>query len=522
VTVLCFVSPNFCLADAPSIFIDEVMWRGSSVSTADEFIELYNGFAQVVDISGYEIFDEVTQKSMVRIIDGQIAPSGHFLIANNSKDYEFSKGKSVSDIDPDLIDSDVSLNNTKFKISLRDKSGQVVDVAGSGGVPFYGQYLDQIASMQRINYSSSGDLPDAWRASEMAYNLDEGALDYATPENSGRPRIDNFDLSSYGYEIQANLLVVADFEITDSKNDFDRIEILVENSPDKLVFSFPSDESVFDLGKFDYCPTLVFSFADKSGLSASIKKALVCFRPVVGVGLNEIMFRPKSIDWNQDQKFDLKDEWIELKNSGLEDADLSGFLVEDLSGKQYKLLGTISVGGFLVVYGLESGISLNDTGETLFLKNPSGEVIDQIEIPKNELYDVSFSKFDDRWKFTKSATPAIENIYQDIVEKKIPEISNPIQAPNQLQIPSPALPVASHAEEQVVSEIVVAVYTTKVTTPPIELPDIKLDKITFPQVKGSSVSPSAQASNYGRFLVYSFSVLTFVSLIFLYEFYHRE
>ena len=76
--------------DSPGpIFFNELMWRGSSASTADEWIELYNNSDEVVDVGGWEIFDLSKNKTMVTIERGQIAPKGYFLISNNDKGHLF-------------------------------------------------------------------------------------------------------------------------------------------------------------------------------------------------------------------------------------------------------------------------------------------------------------------------------------------------------------------------------------------------------------------------------------------------
>jgi hypothetical protein len=77
------------------ILFSEILWSGSSLSTADEFIELINNTDSVVDLGGYSIFDLVADKHMIEISDGQIAPHGRYLIAN----YSCSAANSILNIE---------------------------------------------------------------------------------------------------------------------------------------------------------------------------------------------------------------------------------------------------------------------------------------------------------------------------------------------------------------------------------------------------------------------------------------
>jgi len=183
----------------PEIVFNEVAWRGSSVLvvdestepsssvlkilTADEFIELKNMTAEPVVLDGWTIYDEVKLGEMLKIPSATIAPDGYFLIANNKKGHIFSSGVSFLDVEPALVDSSVSLNNDFFKISLRNKDGKIIDIAGDGKKPYCGG-LDKEAtsSMQRIDYMRYGDFEAAWEPTKERKNII--SLDYATPENT--------------------------------------------------------------------------------------------------------------------------------------------------------------------------------------------------------------------------------------------------------------------------------------------------------------------------------------------------
>ncbi|MCK5678703.1 MAG: lamin tail domain-containing protein, partial [Flavobacteriaceae bacterium] len=100
--------------------------------------------------------------------------------------------------------------------------------------------------------------------------------------------------------------------------------------------------------------------------------------PVVGgvIKLNEIM----SNDVNGG------DDWIEIYNSGSEDKDISGYMLNDAEttsgGWEIPANSIITAGGFLVFHESEwdfGGVS--SSGEWVSMSDASGEQVDNIEVP---------------------------------------------------------------------------------------------------------------------------------------------
>jgi len=73
-------------------------------------------------------------------------------------------------------------------------------------------------------------------------------------------------------------------------------------------------------------------------------------------------------------------EYIELYNSSGSSVDISGYSLSDLSGKTYMFESgaTLESRIFTQILRPETKIILNNTNEEVFLKNPSGEIIDSI------------------------------------------------------------------------------------------------------------------------------------------------
>jgi len=112
-------------------------------------------------------------------------------------------------------------------------------------------------------------------------------------------------------------------------------------------------------------------------------------------------------------------DWIELYNGTGSDMLLSGYsIVHSLTGTRASLGNvTIPAGGYLIVYADGeayadppcTGFSLSKDGETLYLLDPSGVVLQQLTVPA--LYtDVSYARDSNgRYGYSLTATPAAPN-----------------------------------------------------------------------------------------------------------------
>jgi hypothetical protein len=82
-------------------------------------------------------------------------------------------------------------------------------------------------------------------------------------------------------------------------------------------------------------------------------------------------------------------DWLELYNAGETAADIGGFLIYDDATKKYTIPAntTIQEKGFLVLVCDDTGVGLHPNfkltagGETIYLENKSGTLIDKVEFP---------------------------------------------------------------------------------------------------------------------------------------------
>lgn len=107
---------------AASVVINEIAWMGSSASAHHEWIELYNGAAEPVDLTGWTLvaFDGTPNISL----QGSVAAGGLFLLERTSDD-------TVPGIAADQLYTG-ALGNTGETLSLKDSGGETVDTVVGG------------------------------------------------------------------------------------------------------------------------------------------------------------------------------------------------------------------------------------------------------------------------------------------------------------------------------------------------------------------------------------------------------
>ena len=112
-------------------------------------------------------------------------------------------------------------------------------------------------------------------------------------------------------------------------------------------------------------------------------------------------------------------EWLELYNSGSA-LSLEGLYLEDNSGSKHKLEGSIS--GFLVIDSPKC--SLNNDGDTIYLKDASGRYLDVLAYGKNSALPApragqSLVRIPDgstAWQLTATPSKGLSNVWTTIPE----------------------------------------------------------------------------------------------------------
>ena len=287
-----------------SIIISEIAWAGTRASPDGEWIELYNPTNSSINITDWVL--RTNDNSPNITLTGTIGPKGYFLLERSDDD-------TVFDVPANMIYSG-SLSNIGEIVYLYDKNGYLVDSANkNGGFWPAGNYYTY-ASMERGDIIADSDL--AW----VTYD----------------PKLDKVE--NYAHDASGNV---------------------IQGTPGRGNLPFKVTATV--------TPTLTRTPArvpTKAGEEILI--------------LNEFLPRPGR-DWNQNGIIDVNDEFIEVINVGNTEIDLSEYLLDDeeeqedangydISSEPYYLPDiTLTPGERYVFYASETGILLNDSGDTVRL-----------------------------------------------------------------------------------------------------------------------------------------------------------
>ncbi len=171
---LTLVMPGSTLA-ASRVVIGEVNWAGSSRSTADEWIELWNLGLQDQSLDGWRL-EGASATPFVFDKTEIIQAQQSFLIAN----YDETNAKSALNVHPAIVSTDVALSNDTLALRLSDDQNTLVDQVGDEKKPAAGSTKPATA-MVRIDTNVDGQTSSTWVDANATQNLDEGVGDLGTP-----------------------------------------------------------------------------------------------------------------------------------------------------------------------------------------------------------------------------------------------------------------------------------------------------------------------------------------------------
>ncbi len=169
---------------APDVVINEVMWMGSTTSSADEWLELRNTTATPIDVSNWRLTNAGTSGSDLVLPSSPsavIAANGYYLISNFSE----ASASSILNVAPDAVTSAVSLSNTCTAIVLEKVDLSLVDTMGCNGSSYFGNGNTATKrALERNVDVTDGTVTTSWHDAIGFANLDISAApnNFATPK----------------------------------------------------------------------------------------------------------------------------------------------------------------------------------------------------------------------------------------------------------------------------------------------------------------------------------------------------
>ncbi len=176
------------------VVIDEVCWCGSSKSSADEWIELWNRRTDDLELREKPLYiwrgTAFGEIELAAVLDTGLIPAGGRVLV---KRIPQGDPQTVVAEAPIAVSEDLSMPDSRVFVGVTDAPDTSfwVDVAGFGGAAPAGEVnpAESLwATMARASPEANGTLPDAWRTSTASVGFIPGVLDRGTP---GFPDVPN-------------------------------------------------------------------------------------------------------------------------------------------------------------------------------------------------------------------------------------------------------------------------------------------------------------------------------------------
>lgn len=447
-----------------TVVIGEIAWAGSSLSTADEWLELWNVSDVPVALAGWSLRG-ASDTPLLFPASSTIPAHGAYLISN----YDASDAKSVLATTTQFVTTVVSLSNAALKIELLDEAGVVMDTAGTGDTPLAGASLPIKTSMIRKDVMLDGATTTAWTDAAATENLKPGIADLGTPgicdgcqvtttitESSPEPTTET-----------ASTTPTVD-ETTTTSTEASAISTgtteTIEETLAEVVTASITIETTEIATTTEATTTTSITFPENAPQTVQTSEPIPPPLPTAPtilhnhlVRLNEIAPYPSS-----------GKEWIEVVTlDAAQVMNLQGYMLHDAAGR-ILTIGSVTidpVSRHAAVF-LPTA-RLNNGGDSVSLYAPDGVLLDTMSYGvthKGETW-IRFPDATGDWQKTLTPTQNIPNALTVQPAEPDPPVAVPIQQPKQQTIPVHKM--------ETVSFVTLADPVTKSATPKKEPVDQK-------------------------------------------------
>lgn len=348
---LLYIGSHSLASPSLLVSINEIAWMGTTVSANAEWIELVNNTSDTIDLTGWTLVASDGSPSIAFATSTSIEANGYFLLERTSDD-------SVPNVAADYIFAG-SLSNTGETFELRDNNGVLIDrvdalagwFAGNNDTKHTMARIDAIAEADAINWTESNEVGGTPRAENNVVLIEENIPPVADPGADQSGGIDEellFDGSASADSDGVITEYLWNFGDGNQASGVTTTHAFSASGNYAVVLQVTDDDG--GIGVATTTVTIASNYATTSSQ----------------VVINELVSDPISGS----------DEWVELYNTGTTTIDIAGWLLVEGGGSVTPLSGTIDAGSFKLIEGIVG--SLNNTGDSVILRNVSGDVIDSV------------------------------------------------------------------------------------------------------------------------------------------------
>jgi PKD repeat protein len=401
-----FIFPESISANSSaSIIINEISWMGTGNSANDEWIELYNGADSATDLNNWTI-KSLTSKFLISL--SKIIPAkGYFILERTNDD-------TLPNVVADQIYSG-ALGNNGEDLELLDADNSLIDSVNCATGWFAGDNSTK-QTMERTDTGAPGDNAGDWQTSlnpggTPAAANSSGALentdsDEETEQQTEHPQEElsenqgeQIPKAEAGPDIEALASQEISFDGTKSGN---------VNQSLSYLWNFGDGSTANEITaahSYEYPGTYIVSLSvsDSKNSATDTAKVAIYANSII---ISEFIPDPEGAD--------KENEWIELYNNSDRAADLSGWQIANSSAKTNPFIfpaSTIILARqFLVLAGLTSKITINNTAGSLKLSYPNGQTGQEIKYEKAKAGQSIALSGNNQYFWTAMPTPGMANI----------------------------------------------------------------------------------------------------------------
>ena len=193
-------------ASPGDVVINELAWMGTTTSTSNEWIELYNTTGSSISLTGWTL--RASDGTPNVSLSGSIAAYGYYLL-------ERTDDSTVPGVTADKIYTGAMGDGGEL-MELKDAGSTLIDSASQSGAWFAGSTTGR-STMSRIDVNASGTTSSNWYTASTSYSIGNGTPRAVNDHGGGGTSDDWYDLyftdhlntvmPDYGPKAMANALI---------------------------------------------------------------------------------------------------------------------------------------------------------------------------------------------------------------------------------------------------------------------------------------------------------------------------